>query len=182
MEDVTAFSILCDLFFCALVFISAWVVFLLAYLLTAKLRWVANVDARLVIMANLSAIAAGILSWSFLGSHFSSPNALWMATIAAPVAFLGFCGLFILIGPANVDRSVAFSIVVAVKAITDDPLPTTKLIDAIPVERIISKRLRELSARGLIVLDGDRARLTPLGDRILRFYLWLGRLLNVQPQ
>jgi hypothetical protein len=34
---------------------------------------------------------------------------------------------------------------------------------------------------GIIEVDGARIRLTALGDRTRRFYLWLARLLNVEP-
>jgi hypothetical protein len=163
-------------------FVAAWVVFVSTYVAAARLRWVANVDGRLVVMGILSAIVAGVLSWLFLGEHFSSPGAFWLATIAAPVAFLGFCGIFILIGPANVDRSITFSILQATKTLEHDETANTSLMEAVPFERIFNKRLRELSTHGVIKLQGNRARLTPLGDRTRRFYLWLGRLLNIEPQ
>ena len=156
--------------------------FLVIYVVAAKLRWVANVDERLVILGNLSAIAAGALSWLFLEEHFSSYNVFWLATVAAPIAFLGFCGIFILIGPANVDRSITFSILRAVKSLEVDETANINLIDAVPFDRILHKRLRELSTHGVINLQSGHPRLTPFGDRTRRFYLWLGRLLNIQPQ
>jgi hypothetical protein len=157
-------------------------IFLVMYVAAAKLRLVANVDGRLVILGNLSAIGAGVLSWLFLEEHFSSSNVFWLATVAAPIAFLGFCGIFILIGPANVDRSITFSILQAIKSLEGDETPKIKLIDAVPCDRILHKRLRELSTHGVIKLQDGHARLTPFGDRTRRFYLWLGRLLNIQPQ
>jgi hypothetical protein len=182
LEFHTDLSIPSDLFWCAVVFVAAWVIYLVAYVVAAKFRWVKNVDQRLVIMANLSALAAGVLSWLFLGAHFSSPNAFWLATITAPIAFLGFCGIFILVGPANVDRSITFTILSAFKAVEDQDIPSAKLIETVPFDRIYHKRLRELSGAGVIELKANRVRITPLGDRALRFYRWLGHLLNVEPQ
>lgn len=163
-------------------FAASWVIFFAAYFLAARLRLIKNVDGRLVIMANLSALAAGVLSWLFLGTHFSSPNAFWLATITAPMSFLGFCGIFILVGPANVDRSVTFSILRAFKALENQETPNDRLIEAVPFDRIFRKRVRELSRHGVIELEGNRVRLTQSGDRARRFFLWLGRVLNIEPQ
>lgn len=181
-EIHTDSSILSDVFWYSVVFVAAWLIFFVAYVVAARLRWVENVDGRLVVMGNLSALAAGVLSWVFLGGHFSSPNVFWLATISAPIAFLGFCGIFILVGPANVDRSITFSILMAFAALENRETPNEKLIEAVPFDRIFDKRLRELSAYGVIELESNRVRLTRSGERARRFYLWLGRLLNIQPQ
>jgi hypothetical protein len=182
MENETYPSIISDLLWWAAVFVMAWLIYFFAYLVAARLRWVSNIDLRLVVMGNLTALAAGVLSWLFLGEHFSSPNAFWLATITAPIAFLGFCGLFILLGPANVDRSITFTILTAFKAVEDQEMPNAKLIETVPFDRIYQKRLRELSRSGVIELTGNRVKIMPLGDRALRFYRWLGRLLNIEPQ
>jgi hypothetical protein len=175
-------SIFSDVFCCGLLFAVAWMIFFTAYLAAARLRWVRNVDWRLIVLVVLSAIATGILSWLALRGCFSSPNAFWLATIAAPIAFIGFCGIFILIGPANVNRSVTFSMLRAFKALEGNEAANGTPIDAVGFDRIFNKRIRELSMAGVIEVRGGRVRLTPLGDRTRRFYLWLGRLLNVEPQ
>ena len=182
MENDTYPSIISDLLWWAAVFVAAWMIYFIVYLVAARLRWVENIDLRLVVMGNLSALAAGVLSWLFLGGNFSSPNAFWLATITAPIAFLGFCGLFILLGPANVDRSITFSILTAFKAVEDQEMPNAKLIETVPFDRIYQKRLQELSRSGVIKLTGNRVKIMPLGDRALRFYRWLGHLLNIEPQ
>jgi hypothetical protein len=182
LESQTNPSILCDVLWCGLLFVVAWVIFFAAYVAAARLRWVKNVDWRLIALAVLSAIATGILSWLVLWERFSSPNAFWLATIAAPIAFIGYCGIFILTGPTNVDRSVTFSMLRAFKALEGRETQNGPPIDAVGFDRIFNKRIRELSMAGVIEVQGGRVRLTPLGDRTRRFYLWLGRLLNVEPQ
>lgn len=181
-EIHTASSIFSDVLWYIAVFVAAWAVFLVTYVVAARLRWIENVDGRLVIMANLSALVAAIVSWLFFERHFSSPNVFWLATITAPIGFLGFCGIFILVGPANVDRSVTFSILTAFKNLEGRETPSERLIEAVPFDRIFEKRLRELLMYGVIELEGNRVRLMPSGERARRFYLWLGRVLNVTPQ
>lgn len=169
------------LWYCVL-FVATWVLFIAVYVAAARLRWVTNVDWRLIVIAVLSATTVGILSWLLLAERFSSPSAFWLATVTAPIAFLGYCGIFILIGPANVDRSVTFSMLRAFKARDERGTQDGPLIDAVPFDRIFNKRLRELATHGVIEVDRNSVRLTPMGDRTRRFYLWLGRLLNVDPQ
>ncbi|UYN97344.1 MAG: hypothetical protein KIT25_10580 [Enhydrobacter sp.] len=181
VEDHTL-SIVSDLCWYGAVFLAAWVVYILAYVVAARLRWVKNVNRRVVIMANLSALITGVLSWLLLGTQFSSPNTWWIATVTAPIAFLGFCAIFIFMGPANVDRSVSFSILLALKDHEGKTIPRDQLIDVVPFERIFQKRLQELIQYGLIALPDDRIQITPQGKRTIRFFRWLGRLLNVDPQ
>lgn len=175
-------SIASDVFWYGVVFVATWLIFLVAYVLAARLRWVANVDGRLVVLGVLSAFAGGLLSWLCLGRCFSSANAFWMATLTSPIAFLGYCGIFILVGPANVDRSITFSILRSFAALENRETPHDKLIEIVPFDRIFEKRLRELTAHGVVVVEGGRARLTRGGKRVKRFYLWLGRVLNIEPQ
>lgn len=181
-EIHTDTSILFDLFWCGVVFVAAWVIFFAAYVVAARLRWIKGLDPRLVLMACLSAVTAAGLSWLFLGHCFSSPNALWLATVTAPLAFLGFCGLFILTGPANVDRSITVSILTAVSTLETQDGAIEKLKAAVPFDRILEKRIREMSAYGAIELNAGRVRLTSSGNRTRRFFLWLGRQLNITPQ
>ncbi len=182
METKTNASTLSDLLLCGLLFIVAWAIFFGAYIAAARLRWVSNVNWRLIVLAVLSATATAVVSWLALRASFSSPNVFCLATIAAPIAFIGYCGIFILTGPTNVDRSVTFSMLRAFKALEDGTAAGSAPIDAVGFDRIFKKRIREMSLAGVIEVEGSRIRLTTLGDRTRRFYLWLGRLLNVEPQ
>jgi hypothetical protein len=78
----------------------------------------------------------GLLSWLALRGNFCSANAFWLATIAAPIAFIGYCGIFILIGPANVDRSVTFSMLRAFKTVEDGRAGDKSAIDVVGFDRI----------------------------------------------
>jgi hypothetical protein len=177
----TGASILSDMFWYGVVFVAAWLIFLVAYVIGARLRWVENVDRRLVILGNLSALAAGIVSWLFLEPQFSSIQVFWLATVTAPIAFLGFCGIFILIGPANVDRSVTLSMMMAIAAEGERGLPEQALVTG-PLGLIFAKRIRELIGYGVVVSAGDNVLLSEAGERTRQFYLWLGRVFNIRPQ
>lgn len=68
------------------------------------------------------------------------------------------------------------------KAVEDGTAGNKAAIDAVGFDRIFNKRIREMSMAGVIEVEGTDIKLTPLGDRTRRFYLWLGRLPNVEPQ
>ena len=182
MESRTTSVIFPDLCWWGVVFAASWAIYFAIYLISAKLRWVENVDRRLVLIGNLSALAGGILSWLLLRSDFSSPAAFWMATVTAPITFLGFCGTFILLGPVTVDRSITLAILSALKSVEDRELPNSKLIEVVPFDRIYQKRLKELSKSGVIELKGNTVKVTRKGEFALRIFLLIGHLLNVKQQ
>ena len=171
-----------DMILYALVFVSAWTIYFFVYLVAAKLRWIANLELRLVSMGVVCALAAGLASGILLEPYFSSASTFWMATLTAPIAFLGFCAVFILNGPAVVDRSISMTVLRTVKNLEESHNPSLRLIDSVPFERIFNKRVRELSSGGLIEASGSGFRVTRLGNRTLKFFDWLGRRLNVQWQ
>jgi len=105
-----------------------------------------------------------------------------MASVTAPICFLGFCGIWVLLGPVTVDRSITLTILAALKAVDGRELSHDKLMAAVPFDRIYSKRMKELSGSGVIQLRPNGVKVTPKGERALRLYLWLGRLLNVELQ
>ena len=51
LEIKTNASILSDLLWCGLVFVVTWMIFFAAYLAAARLRWVSNVNWRLIVIS-----------------------------------------------------------------------------------------------------------------------------------
>ncbi len=171
-----------DLLWYFLVFVAAWLIYGAMYIGGAKLGLVRDIGPVTVAVGVGAAILAGLFSWIYLGEQFSSPSVHFLASVSAPVCFLGFCGTWILLGPVTVDRSITLTILRALKAVEGKSLSDEQLMQAVPFDRIYGKRLKELSGSGVIDLHGNGVTITPKGARALRLYLWLGRLLNVELQ
>ncbi|HVA14961.1 MAG TPA: hypothetical protein VNF99_17070 [Stellaceae bacterium] len=171
-----------DLLWYAAVFLATWVVYAVAYVGAARLGLVRGVGFGTVVLGVSTAALTGFLSWIFLVGRFSSVGAHVLASATAPLCFLGFCGIWILLGPVTIDRSITLTILSALKAVESRQLSNDRLMAAVPFDRIYGKRLKELSGSGVIELRANGVRVTPKGERVLRLYLWLGRLLNVELQ
>jgi len=174
-------EVVADLAAFLLVFAVCWGFFLVSHVLCASLGIVRGVDRRTVALATLSACIVGILTWLWAGSLFSTVNVQALVSVVAPFSFLGFCGIYILIGPVTVDRSITLSILSALEASETKGLDRRQLQDCVPFDRIFEKRMRELERSGTLSF-GDQVMVTPRGARILRLYIWLGRMFRVDFQ
>ena len=107
----------------------------------------------------LAVVVGGItavLSWWLAGGLFSSGAVHALASLTAPFAFLGFCGIYVLIGPVTVDRSITLSILSAFANSRTKGLSRVELQACVPFDRIFEKRLRELEMSGTLTTPRGR--------------------------
>jgi hypothetical protein len=174
-------SLAMDLASFLLIFACCWVLFFASHALAAALGLVSGVGQRLVALAVVVAGIAAVLSWWLAGGLFSGSAVHALASLTAPFAYLGFCGIYFLIGPVTVDRSITLSILSAFANSGTKGLSRGQLQGCVPFDRIFEKRLRELEMSGTLTL-GDGVRVTERGERILGFYKWLARVFRVNFQ
>jgi hypothetical protein len=174
-------SLAMDLASFLLIFACCWLLFFASHSLGAALGLMNGVGPRLVGLAVVVAGITVILSWRLAGDLFSGGAVHAMASLTAPFAVLGFCGIYVLIGPVTVDRSITLSILSAFANSGTQGLSRAKLQACVPFDRIFEKRLRELEMSGTLTL-ADGVRVTERGERILRFYSWLARTFRVDFQ
>jgi hypothetical protein len=170
-----------DLLGFAAVFIVAWIVYFATHLTAASVGVVRGVGKSTVLLAVAAALLAGIGSWLWLGSWFSSSTVHALVSIVAPFSFIGFCGNYVLVGPVTVDRSITLSMLAALADSKTKGLTREQLRAEVPFDRIFAKRMRELERTRNLTVDGD-VRVTERGRRALRFYRWMSRLLKVDFQ
>jgi hypothetical protein len=174
-------TLLGDLAGFAGVFALSWGIYLAAHLLAASCRLIRGANYMTVGLATAAAIVAGaITSWSLEG-WFSSPGVHALSSIAAPVTFLGYCGIYVLIGPVTVDRSISLSMLRALEASQHKKLKRNELQAEVPFDRIFEKRMRELELSGSIDTRSD-VKITQSGARIIRLYMRFARMFNVDFQ
>jgi hypothetical protein len=160
-----------DLAWAVGLFTACWLVFAILYLSTAGAGLVSDAGSALVVLAFLAAAVVLALSLVFLSDHFTSQGAHLVVSVGAPFAFLGFAGLFMLLVPVSVQRSVSLTMLVALER-----------GDSLPDHRVFDFRWRQMEAGGLVTSDTTGRHLTRSGRQIIRVALFLGRLLNVRPQ
>jgi len=164
------------------IFLSAWLIYVVAHVATAQIGLVNGAGISTVAVGVASAIGSGLFSGLFLQAHFSSPGVADLASFTAPVCFLGFWSIWLLLGPTGVDRSITVTILSAFKSLEGKSLTAEQLMEAMPFDRIYNKRLEEMVGVGVVELTGNGVRVTAKGTRILQAYRWLGRLLKVRAQ
>jgi hypothetical protein len=165
----------------AVVFALCWVLFLGGHAALASLGILQGIDRRIVALAVFAALASSGVTWMLPAGWFGSAETRLLSSLAAPFSFLGFCGIYILIGPVTVDRSITLAMLIALIEADTKGLSRTELQAKVPFDRIFGKRIRELEASGTLRLAGQ-VELTPRGARILRLYVWLGRVFRVNFQ
>jgi len=175
-------TILIDLTWYVVIIVAAGAIFATAHIVGAQLRLVSGATSKVVALAVAAAIVAGLLSWLLLGGRFSSSEVHALASLTAPLCFLGFCAAYLLVGPVTIDRSITLTILETLLRVGDGGLTESRLMSAVPFDRIFDKRLFELQRGRFIERTGENFRLTSGGGRILRAYLRVGRLLNVETQ
>jgi hypothetical protein len=164
-----------------LIFAFCWLLFLASHAVTAALGLVAGVDRRVVVLALIVAGVTGVVSWLLPGDWFSGTAVHALASLAAPFAFLGFCGIYILVGPVTVDRSITLSMLTALSNSDTKGLSRADLRTRVPFDRIFEKRMRELERSGTLTFV-DEVKVTQRGERILRLYVRLARIFRVDFQ
>jgi hypothetical protein len=174
-------TVLSDLLAFAGVFLIAWLIYLVVHLLAARLDIVRGATRSTVALGVGAALVAAVVSWRWCGAWFSSPAVHDLATITAPAAFLGYCGIYVLLGPVTIDRSISLSMLRALHASQDRKLRRHELHREVPFDRIFEKRLRELELSGSIDTSHEVV-ITARGARILGAYVRLARLFNVDFQ
>jgi hypothetical protein len=164
------------------IFLVAWFIYFAAHIATAQLGLVTGAGISTVVVGVSSALMSGVLARLVLQAKFSSSSVGDLASIVAPISFLGFWSIWLLLGPIGVDRSITVTILSAFKSVEAKTLSAEQLMKAVPFDRIYNKRIQEMSRVGVIELTRNGARVTQKGTRILQCYLWLGRLLRVEAQ
>ena len=182
-EVVAALGILMDLFWYAAVFVTAWCIYFAVHVGAAQLGLVRGAGgATILALGLLPALLASGISWLCLGTQFSSVSTHTLASVTAPVCFIGFFGVYALAGLLVVDRSITFTILSVLDAAQSTLLRDDELMKAVPFERIYSKRLRELAAAGFVHAENGQFRITRKGNQILGFFQRLGSLFKIAAQ
>jgi hypothetical protein len=128
----------------------------------------------------LSTVAAVAGGWFFLRPYFSAPGAASVALVGGAISFATLAGLYGLLLPSSVDRSVSVHIVKLLYLAPKQRMTEEQLFRLYTHEDVLEKRFLDCLATGIIKREGGELVLTPHGARIAWLYMTVGEGLGMR--
>ncbi len=146
------------------------------------LRWMGGrqLITTLNVVIGLSSLAAVVGGWFLLTPHFSSPGAATVALVGGAVSFAAYAGLYSLLLPSSVDRSVSVHVVKLLYLVPGRRMTRAQFAELYTHEDMLEKRFLDCLATGIIKREGDEFVLTPHGARIAWLYMAVGEGLRMR--
>lgn len=162
------------------VFALCWVVFLPLHVVAVRLGRGAKLLTTINSAIAVSAIAGAAAGWLCLGALFSSDPVRLVACVGAATTFLGFGGLYNLLGPTSVDRSISAHIIKLIYLSPRHRIEEAELFKLYTHADVLEKRFNECADVGFIERNGSELGLTAKGRRVAVFYIELARILGMR--
>jgi hypothetical protein len=166
------------LFFAILVI--GGIVFLPLHIVALRLRGGAQLITTLNIVIAISTAVAVAMGWLLFDHEFSSPGAALLAYVSSALTFAAYAGLYSLLLPSSVDRSVSVHIVKLLYLAPNHRMTEKELFDLYTHGDMLEKRFNDCLATGIIRREGDKLVLTAHGARIARLYMMVGEGLGMR--
>lgn len=148
----------------------------------ALVRWMGGRQLLTSINAaiGISTVAAVAGGWFLLGPHFSTPGAAYVALVGGAIGFATLAGLYGLLLPSSVDRSVSVHIVKLLYLAPQQRMTEEQLFELYTHEDVLEKRFLDCLSTGIIKREGGELMLTPHGARIAWLYMIVGEGLGMR--
>jgi hypothetical protein len=156
------------------------VVFLPLHIVAIRRMGGRNLITTLNAVIGVSTVAAVVAGWCFLGHSFSSPGAASVALVGGGIGFATLAGLYGLLLPSSVDRSVSVHIVKLLYLAPRQRMTERELFGLYTHEDVLEKRFLDCLSTGIIRREGEELVLTPHGARIASLYMAVGEGLGMR--
>lgn len=156
------------------------VVFLPLHVLMVRAMAGRKLITTLILAIGLSTAAGVVVGWLGFAKEYSSPDAQLLACVAGGLTFAAYAGLYGLLGPSSVDRSVSAHIVELVYLAPGGRLKESELFELYTHEDVLEKRFRDCIETRIIERQGEMLVVTGRGARIAALYIFIGRFLNMR--
>jgi hypothetical protein len=160
------------LFFAILVI--GGVVFLPLHIVVLRARSGAQLITSLNATIGISTITGVAAVWLLFGDQFSSPGAALVAYVGGALCFAAYAGLYGLLLPSSVDRSVSVHIVSLLALAPGRRMTEAELFEVYTHDDMLQKRFLDCVNTGIIEREGDQLVLTKKGAAIARLYTFVG--------
>ncbi len=125
------------------------------------------------------AVVAGVaVGW--WGLAFSGESVRLVACVAGGFTIAAYAGLYGLLGPSSVDRSVSAHIVMLVYLAPGGRLKESELFELYTHQDVLQKRIDDCADTGIVERRGDLLTVTPRGARIAALYMFFGTFLGMR--
>lgn len=156
------------------------VVFLPLHIVAVRARGGAMLITTLNAVIAVSTLVAVAFGWLVLRDRFSSPDAAVLACVAGALTFAAYAGLYSLLLPSSVDRSVSVHIVKLLYLAPQKRMTEEELLALYTHDDMLLKRFNDCIETGIIRREGDQLVLTPHGARIAWLYMVVGEGLGMR--
>jgi hypothetical protein len=156
------------------------IVFLPLHIVSVRLRGGAKLITTLIAVIGVSTLVAVAVGWLVLGGEFSSPGAAAVACVGGGLSFAAYAGLYSLLLPSSVDRSVSVHIVKLLYLAPQHRMTEAELLELYTHDDMLGKRFNDCIETGIIRRDSDQLVLTPHGARIAWLYMLVGEGLGMR--
>jgi len=158
---------------CTMVFLPIHVTAIRA---TRAARLVTTLGASMLVSAAAGAVLCGWL----LAGEFSTPSARLVGCAGGALTFVGFAGVYGLVGPISVDRSVSSHIVSLIWLAPQHRMKEAELFALYTHDDMLAKRFHDCIETGIVVRQDGELTVTPRGARIAIAFVTLGSLLGMR--
>ncbi len=127
----------------------------------------------------ISTVAAVAGGWFFLGPYFSAPGAASVALVGGAISFATLAGLYGLLLPSSVDRSVSVHVVSLLALAPGRRMTEAEFFNVYTHDDMLQKRFVDCINTGIIKREGDQLELTTKGAKIAWLYTTVGEGLGM---
>jgi len=166
------------LFFAILVI--GGIVFLPLHIVVLRARGGTRLITSLNVTIGISTIMGVAAVWLLFGDQFSSPGAALVAYVGGALTFAAYAGIYGLLLPSSVDRSVSVHIVSLLDLAPQQRMTEAELFYVYTHDDMLQKRFADCLNTGIIRRDGEQLVLTPKGAAIAWLYTFVGEGLGMR--
>lgn len=162
------------------ILVISGLIFLPLHIVALRLRKGAKLITTLNATIGLAMAGGVLMGWLLFGDRFSSPGAAAVAYVGGALCFAGYAGLYGLLLPSSVDRSVSVHIVSLLAMADQRRLTETQLFSLYTHDDMLRKRFIDCINTGIIKRAGDELVLTQKGAWIAWLYTFVGEGLGLR--
>jgi hypothetical protein len=166
------------LFFAIIAIGSA--IFLPLHIVALRVLGGGQLITTLIAVIGVSTVVAVLLGWLSFDRQFSSSGAAILAYVASALCFAAYAGLYSLLLPSSVDRSVSVHIVKLLYLAPERRMTEEELLSLYTHDDMLHKRFNDCLSTGIIRRDGEQFVLTSKGARIAQLYMLIGEGLGMR--